>query len=360
MSPRRTALLTLGLLTVFPRETPAQSFVTAVYGETGGSTSGVVASRTLSLGYVRGSRRLGLGLIAGVPPTSGDGTRWAAVDVWGATGRLPGPLRAESEVTGFVYDDRVLDSSGVGAELSLRAMGGTTVGDLRLDIFGGARGGLLATGDSTLQRVLPGIGSQASIPLGPVTVRGRAALWAVDGATYPEAMVEAHVALDRFRVTGGISGWLHERFSGTGWRVSTELRLTDRLAVVLNASRTAGDPLFWTEPRQYWALGLRSAVGSSASSAPVPAVVLPAGETVRFEVNAAGHAGPVRVAGKFSGWEPLPMRRQGCRWVLDLALEPGVHEFAFVDGAGAWFVPEETPGRKADGYGGFVGTVVVR
>jgi hypothetical protein len=91
----------------------------------------------------------------------------------------------------------------------------------------------------------------------------------------------------------------------------------------------------------------------------MPMVVAP-GAAVRLEVAAPGEGGPVRVAGTFSDWEPLPMLRDGDRWVLELRLEPGVYEYAFVDASDRWFVPEGTPGRKPDGFGGFVATLVVR
>jgi len=46
-------------------------------------------------------------------------------------------------------------------------------------------------------------------------------------------------------------------------------------------------------------------------------------------------------------------------WIHRVALEPGVYNYAFVDEAGTWFVPEDTPGRRSDGMGGWVAVLVV-
>jgi hypothetical protein len=51
-----------------------------------------------------------------------------------------------------------------------------------------------------------------------------------------------------------------------------------------------------------------------------------------------------------------PLRR-----VLDRPppLDPGIYHYAFRTAGGEWFVPESTPGRRDDGFDGFVAILVV-
>jgi hypothetical protein len=52
------------------------------------------------------------------------------------------------------------------------------------------------------------------------------------------------------------------------------------------------------------------------------------------------------------------MERHGDTWMARLSLTPGVYHFGFrVDGA--WYVPEDAPGRVNDEYGQMNATLVV-
>jgi hypothetical protein len=79
------------------------------------------------------------------------------------------------------------------------------------------------------------------------------------------------------------------------------------------------------------------------------AIVLPAREA----------KGAPAIAGDFTGWKPVPMRREGSHWIWDGALAPGVYHYAFVAPDGTWFVPESVPGRQKDGMGGWTAVLVV-
>ena len=74
----------------------------------------------------------------------------------------------------------------------------------------------------------------------------------------------------------------------------------------------------------------------------------------------AARAERVEIAGDFTDWQPLVLRRaDGRAWELPVLLAPGVYRLNVRIDGGAWQVPRgATPQR--DEFGGFVGLVVVR
>lgn len=114
----------------------------------------------------------------------------------------------------------------------------------------------------------------------------------------------------------------------------------------LEPAGAAGALLSWTAAR----------FGDAGARAPFEAPGAEPG-TIRFTLEAPG-AESVALAGGFTEWEEVPMRREGDGWALTLPVEPGVHRYAFrVDGT--WHVPETTPGRTEDEWGFPVATLVV-
>jgi hypothetical protein len=122
----------------------------------------------------------------------------------------------------------------------------------------------------------------------------------------------------------------------------------------------------WQPRRVAFAFRPAYAGGVLALVAAVLLVRTPAGETpaggelaavappvyVQFRLDAAG-AASVALAGSFSDWEPshqLVETRPGV-WTLVLALEPGVHDYAFIVDGDRWVVDPAAP-SVADGFGG--------
>lgn len=62
----------------------------------------------------------------------------------------------------------------------------------------------------------------------------------------------------------------------------------------------------------------------------------------------------VAVAGSFSRWEPLPLRRAGDSgyWELTLALPAGEHRFSYLLDGGRVFADPTLPTREKDDFGG--------
>lgn len=84
----------------------------------------------------------------------------------------------------------------------------------------------------------------------------------------------------------------------------------------------------------------------------------PSTSAVRLVLDAP-HADGVEVAGTFENWRPQPMAREpGGRWVIELDLDPGEYEYVYlVDGQP--LTPPEAARRRADGFGGENGLLVV-
>lgn len=343
-----------------PPTAPAQSLVTATFGENADATAGLATGQTVSLAYARVGTGRGFSIAAGVPTDMDDGTRWASATGWLESARAAGPIGLSGLVTGFTYRDPVLDATGAGASATLHAISDVAAPAGRVRFRAGGRFGGFTVGESSLRRALPGAGTEVMTSPGPLRLVGSLDVWSVDDDLYPELNGAIRVSWSRFQVTGSASHWLHEDLPDTGWMVGAEVEVSDRVTAVAHSSVAAVDPLFWTPSQKYWRVGIRALTGRRpAPNLLVPAVV-PASRPVRFEVDASRAGETASVAGSFSDWSPLPMQREGDRWVLELTLDPGIHEFAFIDADGEWFVPDDAPGRKADGYGGFVATLVVR
>jgi hypothetical protein len=66
------------------------------------------------------------------------------------------------------------------------------------------------------------------------------------------------------------------------------------------------------------------------------------------------------IAGDFTNWAPVRMKRYENEWRFPVSLPPGVYHFAFRGKDGKWFVPPSFPNRTNDGMGGWVAVLVVQ
>jgi 1,4-alpha-glucan branching enzyme len=75
--------------------------------------------------------------------------------------------------------------------------------------------------------------------------------------------------------------------------------------------------------------------------------------TTEFSVSPANGAAEVAVAGDFSSWQPLAMKKQKTgRFTVAAALPPGVYEYRFlVDGK--WLTDPDHSHRAPNPYGSF-------
>lgn len=360
MNHRRVVALAGACLLTLPPALPAQTAISVGFGENADATTGVTSGPAITLAL---SRILGVGGLAaavGLPTQAQDGNRWGSATGWLDLPDLGAGIGLLGSAQAFGYRDPLLDATGGAMAGEAQLYRPFSTGPVTVRLRAGARAGVLAGDAVTVRRALGGGGADVTYGAGPVIVRAGADLWAAQEAVYPEISAVAVASTAALTVHGRVSRWLHDDVPGTGWAVGAEIGLTDRLALIGGASEPATDILFFTPPQRSWSIGLRyGATPIRRESIPVPVITAP-GRPIRLAVEAPAGGGPVLLAGTFNAWQPTPMRRAGDRWVAELRLEPGIYEYAFVAADGSWFVPEGTPGRKPDGFGGFVATIVVR
>lgn len=362
MKPGSSALLVGLIACAVAAPIRAQGAVSARFGENADAATGVSSGPAFAVSGTYFFGRNGIMAGLGTPLDPAGGSRWGSAAAW-LDRALPFlDLGVAGTAQGFGYHDPVLDATGGAGSADLQAYRDLDAGPVHFRVRAGGRVGALSTEAGTFRRVLAGGGSDATLPAGSFLLRASMDVWAAEEGTYPEISAAAVWSRNRVKAHARVSRWLHGDLPDAGWSVGAEVAVTERLAIIGHAARPTTDILFFSPAQRSLSIGLRFGPGAPPPPAlPAPAFAAP-GERVRLEVSveAAGEEGPLRVAGGFNGWEPAPMRHEGDHWVIELSLERGVHEFAFVRPDGSWFVPEETPGRKADGFGGYVATVVVR
>jgi hypothetical protein len=65
------------------------------------------------------------------------------------------------------------------------------------------------------------------------------------------------------------------------------------------------------------------------------------------------------IAGDFTAWESVAMRRAEGVWEASFELTPGVYHYSFVRPDGSWFLPQSVKNRVDDGFGGTNAVLVV-
>ena len=142
------------------------------------------------------------------------------------------------------------------------------------------------------------------------------------------------------------------------WSAGGATAVGPQVELQVGARGNAFDPLYLssTETSVWAGLSLRLGGGRTVRP-PVPAMA-PGGRAV-IRIPARSLKTPPSIAGDFTGWKPVPMRREESHWIYTAKLDPGVYHYAFVDQDGTWFVPESVPGRQDDGMGGQVAVLVV-
>jgi hypothetical protein len=221
-----------------------------------------------------------------------------------------------------------------------------------------------------------------SYMLSPVDPRGE--MPAVDTmGSYPEPTAQQEV--DRVALTDAVlSGrWrfrsfdfdasLGRRFSRSTpetliWGLSASRDLAPTLALVAAAGRAGTDPVTSVPGARYVAIGLRLKVGAPASpslptrpavDASAPFRIGPAVAAGREIVVQAPEAETVELAGDFTDWKPVGLRRWGPdSWRTLLPVSPGLHRLAIRIDGGEWRAPPGTRPIESE-FGGQVAEVVV-
>lgn len=328
----------------------------ALYGPVSASVHATSLIGGLRYGSVQATS---LYLAAALPLDDAAGA-WGAA---GATRRLgigtAGRLRTGLDLGGhgYVHRDGISEQTGLGATLEAGAFGEAALRQGRVALRTFVRQYLAEAGDERASRTtLDGELRVESVPRAGVRVGG-AGRWvqAAEGG-YPAVTADVAAVMGPAQVLVAAEQWLGSNLRDTGWSATlgVDLRVVNAWAAVRQETR---DPLYWNPSRRSWSVGISRSLGAAR---PTPRPVVPQRPgRARLQLAQAAARGPIQVAGDFTGWQPRPMRLAGGVWEIEIVLAPGVYNYAFVDGAGRWFVPEDVPGRVDDGMGGHVAVLVV-
>lgn len=362
-------IVAVAVLLIPPGVLHGQSLVWAGYGRDSDDASRLSTGESLTVGYGLFRPHLGLTAMVGLPVDAAASSRWVTAGGWFER-NLPGPLEVVGSGTLFGFDDPVLEATGTGSAFALDVAAAFRTGPVGLRIGGGGRHGIHASGGERSTRLLGRAGGGGTLEAGPVRAGADLDHWRAEEDGYTRLAARIGVSTARLGAWAGAARWLDEGLPGTGWDVGVRVPVTDRVAVTARGGVQTADILFWIPRQRTWSLAVQlrtgaAATGGVASALDVlPAAVLHDSRTAVVlslpDLAGTGLTGQPGVAGSFSDWRVLPMEPAGTGWRIELSLEPGVHEYAFVTTDGVWFVPEGTPGRKPDGFGGHVAVLIVQ
>lgn len=252
-----------------------------------------------------------------------------------------------------------LSGAGVGAEL----MGGgfAAAGALRLEARAGAALQRSRLGDVLQERALPSADARLSLVLAPFTLQAEARGWRDGDDTHAYGGTMLQLLRGPLQLWGSVGRWLAGGADGVSWSAGASTAVGEQLELQVGARGNAFDPVYLASTESsVWAgvsLHLGGTRGGREVRAPVPARYADGRALIRIPLSAA--SGTPSIAGDFTGWKPVPMRRDGAHWTYETPLAPGVYHYAFVGEDGTWFVPASVPGRQDDGMGGHVAVLVV-
>jgi hypothetical protein len=161
--------------------------------------------------------------------------------------------------------------------------------------------------------------------------------------------------------TGLRASWVQQ----TAFTWSASWEVTDRAAVQFGMGRQLADPLRGTPDARMASASLRLAIlpthetvvalRTTAHTRLVPQDV---GAVLIVRVTGPDSTSRIELAGTFSGWEPVALRRSGDGWEAQVALTPGRHRVGFRVDGGPWRSPANLA-RVKDEFGGESGLIVV-
>jgi hypothetical protein len=344
-----------------------------------GAPAGASANSSAVLGLGRTAPRAWFGASAAVP--LGEDPFWAVLGGWkrfesrGAAGLLldvsghgflqrqstttagvpaPGPLPLPSDPPAPIRSDR--SGQGIGAELMAGGFAGSPM--LRFESRAGVAAQRSRLGDVLQERALPTGDARLSLLLAPLTLQAESRAWLDDAATHAYVGSTLQYARGPLQLWGSLGGWVAGGLDRVAWSAGAGTAIGPGVELQLGGRGNAFDPLYLsaTETSVWAGLSLRIG-GGRVAAAPVPKRGRDGQAAI--EISARDVKGAPSIAGDFTGWKPVPMRRDGSRWIYTEKLTPGVYHYAFVAGDGTWFVPESVPGRQDDGMGGHVAVLVV-
>lgn len=326
-----------------------------------------VSSNTAALGVEYGDSASGrwLYLQAGTP-LNGGGPGWGAGGVGTWLGVQRGGFGAGASLGAHAFGYGAADSVASGGGVTLVATPTVTFtrGPARAELASGVIYNTdLVSGGSSTSRAVSESSARLMLALAEgVQLSGEGRFLHASDGDWPYAGGSLQVEHGRF------GGWAYAGEWGgsdvppprTAYGAGASLRYGGaRLEV--GVRQEPMDPVYLSTPRRTWSVQLSHRIGPAPrrAAAPPPGI-LPAAENglAVFRVDAKEHPQPPVLVGDFSGWQPVPMAREGDAWVARVRLDPGAHHYGFKDADGTFFVPAGVP-TADDGFGGVSAVMVV-
>jgi hypothetical protein len=297
-------------------------------------------------------------LSAGLPLGSGT-LPWMAASA--GTRLHPRVLRGfglDAAVHAYGYDDAATNTTGGGVTAEMLPAFRYDLRDARFELRSGVVHHRSTFLDETPGRTVHHSDVRALVSRGGSRFIAEGRFVAAREASYPfaGALVERDLGSSTVWVSAG--RWFTDRIEGDGWAVGGRLPLGSRTELNASFRSDSDDPVHRTGRRSGWSIGLHRSIGPALRRTRTDLSPTIREQTVTFRLPAAASQAPA-VGGDFTGWEPVPMLRDGDEWILTLSVPPGFYRFAFHHGDGEWFVPAGMPGRVDDGFGGESATLLV-
>lgn len=246
------------------------------------------------------------------------------------------------------------------ASITLGALAG--VGRSRVELGRTPRGLVVGLEDDLWR-----LGTTGEILVGSSTVQV-----GIAGSAH-QSSGEAYSSLGARVVFGGAWGVVElraDRWSTPlGWEttggVSLGVPFGGRFSVRAFVGRSDPDPLVLAQPGSGSGGALLG--WSFYSTAPVLAprdalyeviAYTDTGGRVRLAVEAPEGASQVQLLGDFTLWDPIAMRREGDRWVVEVDVPAGTHHYGFL-ADDEWYVPDDAPDVVPDEWGRETATLVI-
>jgi hypothetical protein len=262
-------------------------------------------------------------------------------------------------------------SAGGGGTVSLGPVLTLDRGRMRAELRTAALGTLEQIGDSSSWRVMSDNGVRLIAGAdGPVQLAADARYLRASEGGYTWAGASALLARARGSAWAYAGRWLSSGFPApaTGFGAGGTLRIASGLDAGVSWAQEPTDPVYFTAARRSWSVQLtrrfggRPAATGAAPALPsvsVPVLPLTLDQRVEISVPAADAGESPSIVGEFTQWQPVPMTRDGDRWIVTLPIAPGTYHYALRAPDGRIFVPAGLP-RVDDGFGGTSTVLVVR
>jgi hypothetical protein len=265
-------------------------------------------------------------------------------------------LGADVDGHGFVFRDRVALLNGTGGTLEALPFASVAAGSGRIEVRGGWRGQTLDYASEVIRRGVLEAGTRATYGQ-QVRVQGDVKWVHSPEGTFPFVGGTVVYGGAPLQVWAQSGKWLSDVLDDVTWGAGMGLAIGAQSTLWAAARQEAPDPLYWNAVRRTWSVGLTRQLGRSPRLLRA-AQIEPSGVVIRLPIaEAPGDA--LFIGGDFNQWQPVPMKRDGNEWTIQLPLAKGAYHYAFRSARGEWFVPASVAGRRDDGFGGQVAVMVV-